>query len=59
MFFNVSKPVNCKSSSKSVCKIIDNRYVFNPVRDYVVVNYKKLALLMLESISMVLKNLLM
>ena len=38
---NASKPVICKSSNISVCKIINNRQVFNPIRDSVVVNLSK------------------
>ena len=38
---NVSKPVICKPSHVSVCKIINNRQVFNPVHEPVVVNHSK------------------
>ena len=40
-FCNVSKPVICKSSNKSDFKIINNRQVYNPVRECVVVNHSK------------------
>ena len=43
-FCNVSKPAICKSSNKSVCKIINNRQVFNnPVCESAVVNHSKRA----------------
>ena len=38
---NVSKPVICKSSNKSVCKIINNPQIFSPVHESVVVNHSK------------------
>ena len=38
---NVSKPVICNSSNQFVCKIINNRQVFNPVCESVVVNHSK------------------
>ena len=40
---NISKPAICKSSNISVCKVINNRQVFNPVRAAVVVNLSKSA----------------
>ena len=39
----VNKPVICKSSNISVCKIINNRQVFNPVRESAVVNHGRCA----------------
>ena len=38
---NVSKPVICKFSNKSICKIINSCQVFNPVHESVVVNHIK------------------
>ena len=40
---NVSKPVNCKFSNKSVRKIVNNRQLFNLVRESVVVSRSKRA----------------
>ena len=40
---NVSKPVVCNYSKIPVCKIINNRQVFYPVRESVVVNHNKRA----------------
>ena len=36
---NVSKPVICKFSNKSICKIINDRQVVNPVHESLVVNH--------------------
>ena len=39
--YSCNVPVFCKSSKKSVCKIIDNRQVFNPVWEFLIVNHSK------------------
>ena len=59
---NVSKPVNCKFSNKSVRKIVNNRQLFNLVRESVVVSRSKRARkrsFNVRSHSMVLQNHLM
>ena len=38
---NISKPEICKSSNKSVCKMINDRQVVDPVRESLVVNHSK------------------
>ena len=42
-FCDVSKLVICKSSNKSVRNIVNNRQLFNPVHESVIVNYSKRA----------------